>query len=209
MTYPSPKPDWVALAGILICIVLHIILDADKPCLPFVVSACLGWTVYIALRVWQDRHVLAEWGFRTDNLLAAAKPSLVLLAATVVGLAALGAYRGTLRFPPHLAFLLLLYPLWGVIQQFLALGIVVANLERLLSLHDRKRLIALVTATIFALVHLNDWRVATATFWLELAFVALYFRERNVLPLAVAHGWLGTLFYLWVLDVDLWMQTFG
>jgi hypothetical protein len=51
--------------------------------------------------------------------------------------------------------------------------------------------------------------VAGATIALEAVFVLLYFRERNLIPLAVVHGWLGAFFYLWVLNVDLWRETFG
>src|SRR5262245_1137546 len=206
---PVHSPDWVALIGTVVCIVLHIILDADKPFLSFIVGACVFWTGYIALRVWRDPQVLRAWGFRIDNLVAASKLPLLFFAIVALALAAFGAYEGTLRFPPHFVLLLLLYPLWGVVQQFLALGIVVGNLERLPALHGKRVLIALLTSGLFALVHLNEWRVAVATFGLEMVFVGLYFRDRNLLPLAVVHGWLGALYYLWVLDTDLWVQTFG
>src|SRR5688572_780503 len=90
------SPDWVALVGTVVCIVLHIILDADKPFLPFIVGACVFWTGYIAVRVWRDRRVLGEWGFRTDNLLAASNLPLLLFTLVALGLAAFGAYQGTL-----------------------------------------------------------------------------------------------------------------
>ena len=41
------------------------------------------------------------------------------------------------------------------------------------------------------------------------AFAPLYLRDRTVLPLGVAHGALGALFYVWVLDRDPYAEIFG
>jgi hypothetical protein len=48
-----------------------------------------------------------------------------------------------------------------------------------------------------------------ATFGLGLVYIPLYLRYRNLWPLGFYHGWLGTLFYLWVLGRDPWVETFG
>ncbi len=64
-----------------------------------------------------------------------------------------GDLQGTLHFPLHTLRLFLLYPVWGVIQQFLALGIVVTNLERIEGLRERKAVIVLLGAALFGLVH--------------------------------------------------------
>jgi membrane protease YdiL (CAAX protease family) len=47
------------------------------------------------------------------------------------------------------------------------------------------------------------------TFGLGLVYIPLYLRYRNLWPLGLYHGWLGTLFYLWVLGRDPWVETFG
>lgn len=204
-----PRPDWFALTGVLVSIVLHVLLDAEKPFLPFIVGCCLFWVGFIGWRVNQNPGVLREWGFRLDNLRRAslAAGGFFLFAASA--LAAWGAYLGTLSFPPHLGWLLLLYPLWGFIQQFLALGIVARSLEAVPTFAGRPVAVTFATSLLFGLVHLNDWRVAAATIGLEAVFVLFYLRERNLIPLAVVHGWLGAFFYLWVLHVDLWRETFG
>jgi hypothetical protein len=61
----------------------------------------------------------------------------------------------------------------------------------------------------FGLVHALNFRLVAATFLLELLIVPLYLKHRNLWPLAVLHGWLGGLFYLWVEDRDLWVERFG
>lgn len=206
---PAPRPDWFALAGVLVSIVLHIILDAEKPFLPFIVGCCLFWVGFIVWRVCQNPGVFREWGFRLDNLRRASHAAVGFFLLATFLLVVWGIYFGTLQFPPHLVWLLLLYPLWGFIQQFLALGIVMRTLEAVPLFQGRPMALAIGTSLIFGLVHLNDWRVAFATMALEGGFVLLYFRERNLIPLAVIHGWLGAFFYLWVLQVDLWRETFG
>ena len=91
----------------------------------------------------------------------------------------------------------------------LALGIVVNNLERIDGLGRRPALVALTAAVIFGAVHADDLRLAAGTFAIELVLVPLYLRDRNLWPLGVLHGWVGGLFYLWVLNRDLWAENFG
>ena len=57
-------------------------------------------------------------------------------------------------------------------------------------------------ALVFGLLHAIDWRLVLATFLLELVIVPLYLRHRNLWPLGLLHGWLGGLFYLWVLKAN-------
>ena len=54
---------------------------------------------------------------------------------------------------------------------------------------------------------LDEGRNATAA--LEMAVIPLYWRFCNLWPLGVLHGWLGALFYLWVLNTDMWELTFA
>jgi hypothetical protein len=86
---------------------------------------------------------------------------------------------------------------------------VATNLERTAWPGARTSALVLVCASLFGLVHLYEPPLAAATFVLELPTVWLYLRQRNIWPLGVLHGWLGTFFYLWVLDRDLWREAFG
>lgn len=114
-----------------------------------------------------------------------------------------GFLHDNLTLPPHLWILLILYPIWGIIQQFLVQGLVVRNLS-LTKLGSRPILIVVLGATLFGLVHAPNILFMLATFCLGLLFVPLYLHFRNLLPLGLFHGWLGSLFYLWVLGHDPW-----
>jgi hypothetical protein len=37
----------------------------------------------------------------------------------------------------------------------------------------------------------------------------IFLRWRNVWPLGICHGWLGVLFYFWVLGRDPWLEILG
>ncbi len=177
------------------------------PHVVFIAGACLFWAAFVLVRARQDRHAFRAWGFCTGNLGPATAWAGLVLVVAAAGMALVGRLQGTLRMPAHLLPLLVVYPAWGLIQQFLALGIVVSNLERLPFLGSRKALLVLLAAALFGLVHVKDVRLAGGTFLLELVVVPLYLRWRNLWPLGVLHGWLGGLFYLWVLKEDLWAEA--
>lgn len=161
-----------------------------------------AFVTYAAVRL-RRAEVRAAWGVQRRGLAACARAALAWFVRGVFAMAAVGWARGTLVLDLHLLPLLLLYPLWGFVQQVLVLGLVAANLDRL----GVARGIVLASAALgFAAVHLPDWPLCAATAMLGLLNAALFFRHRNVWPLALLHGWLGALFYRWVLARDPWAE---
>ena len=207
---PSRPPDWFALAGIALTIAVHFLITAttNKPNPFFIAGACLFWTIFVIVRTRQNKYALRDWGFRADNLRQAAILPALLLAVIAGVMAGYAYFHCTLRFPLHSWLLFLFYPIWGVIQQFLALAILLTNLERFPFLSRHKFVLVLFNALLFGLIHIYDRPLAAGTFFLELLIIPLYLTHRNLWPLGFLHGWLGGLFYLWVLDQDLWRETF-
>jgi hypothetical protein len=203
------RMDRVGVVGAFVTAVLSFTSVADAPGSVFIAGACLFWMAFVVVRAWQDREVFRHWGFRVDNLTDAALPALYYFAAGTAGLAAVGWMQNTLRFPAHALPMFLVYSVWGLIQQFLMLGILLNNLEQIAVFQRRKSLLVLLVALIFGLVHMFNQRLVAATFLLELGLVALYLRHRNLWPLGVLHGSLGGLFYLWIENRDLWIERFG
>jgi hypothetical protein len=203
------RPDWVALFGAAATATLHLALQAEGPNTAFIIATCLFWAAFVFVRAWQDRGVFRRWGFRTDNLVRASLlPALVFAVAASAG-AVYAASHGTLRLPLHFPLLLLLYPFWGWLQQFLVLGVVVSNLELVPGLKERRWLSVVIGAVLFGLIHMPDEKAVLATFFLELLIIPMYLRDRNLWPLGVLHGWLGALFYQWILGRDMWVENFG
>lgn len=205
----ATRPDRVALAGAAVTAVLSFTTLADAPGSPFIAGACLFWAAFVAVRARQDKDAFRRWGFRTDNLRAASAAAAVAFVAGAAVLAAFAAWHGRLRFPAHALLLFPVYSVWGLIQQFLMLGVLASALESVEGLRRRKALLVPIIAVLFGALHAGNVRLMVATFCLELAIVPLYLGYRNLWPLGLLHGWLGGLFYLWVENRDLWAERFG
>jgi hypothetical protein len=206
---PAPRsPDWTALSGAAATAGLHLIMQAQGPSPLLIVGACLFWSCFVFFRTWQDRAALRRWGFRADNLHQAAVFPALIFVVTAIGFAWYAHRQGTLGFSAHLLLILLIYPAWGLVQEFLVLAVVVGNLELMPSLRRRRGLLVLLVAAVFGLIHGLDLRVVSGSFFLELTCIPLYFKYRNLWPLGVLHGWLGALFYFWIEGRDMWVENF-
>lgn len=105
--------------------------------------------------------------------------------------------------------LLALYPIWGLIQQFLVQSLFARNLQREFAVFRSPLRIAPLAALVFSVVHWPDLRLCALTFVLGLVFTPIYLRWRNLWPLGMWHGWLGVFAYFWVLARDPWVEMFG
>ena len=210
-TEPRPRPDWLALVAVTITVVIHEILTAlnHRPNVWFIFGSALFWVGYAIVRARQDPAILRRWGFGVTNLLPASGAAALIFAVAAAALAAWAWWQDTLRFPAHALVLLFFYPIWGLIQQFVTLAIIVGNLQRLPGLEHRRWLVWLAGVLLFGSIHAYDARLAVATAVLEMAVIPLYWRFGNLWPLGFLHGWTGALFYLWGLNIDMWELTFG
>lgn len=173
----------------------------------FIALAVVSWAIYIAVRVRIDNSALRSWGFGSMNLRKASITSSIVAAIAVLAMIPIS--NGRLFFHWHILPLLFLYPIWGVIQQFLVQAMVVNNLAIISDRLSYRWMVTLVAAILFGFVHIPDLKLMMATFCIGLAFTPIYLRWRNLWPLGVYHGWLGVLYYFWVLERDPWLEVFG
>ena len=204
---PSPasstKPNWVEVGlvvgtGGLHHLFLHVLGFHGI----FIALAVVGWTTYVVRKARQHPDVLVDWGFTRRRLRETFIVTSLVAVFGGAGLAAIGAARGHLALHWHMLPLLGLYPIWGVIQQFLVQGLFAANLAKT-ELGIRHQLVVVVaSALVFASAHLPAADITLATFLLGMAFTPIYLRFRNLWPLGLYHGWLGLAFYFWVVARD-------
>lgn len=172
----------------------------------FIGIAFAGWTAYLAWAVRRDPGSLTDWGLTGRGLRPTLPVAGAVLGLGAAALATAGFALGHLRVHWPMAPLLLLYPIWGVAQQFMVQSIIARNLDRIgLPAYGT----VLVTALSFGLVHWPDRFLMAATCVLALVFTPIYLRHRNVWPLGIVHGWLGVLAYYWLLGRDPWAELFG
>lgn len=156
------------------------------------------WGVYLGMRVRRQPGVAREWGFQTDNLAGALRtvgPPTAAAAAAMIGTA----WRlGNLPPPGGFWALLLLYPVWGLAQQFLLNVALARNLASVMPAGAA----VLLAAALFAASHAPDWPVAALTLPAGVVWAWLYRRQPNLWVLGVAHALLGALAFTAVLGRD-------
>ena len=205
---PNELSKWFEVGAVVATGVLHLVFKSIGAKGLFIALASTSWIGYIAFQVRRDTGNWKNWGFRTDNLWGAFKWPTVLFVLAVMAMAGYGVMIGRVLWQRHMLFLLLLYPLWGILQQFLVQALGVNNLIQLFPRFGL--LLAMpVGVVLFSGVHFPNWRLMLATGILACFFIPLYIRDRNLWPLGLYHGWLGTFFYLWVLGRDPWVSLFG
>ena len=177
--------------------------------LPFITIVILGWVLYIR---WNRKHHpdrILHWGFRTDNWLSVSKRVLPFALLAVGSFVVIGFVNHSIQWTWHILPILLIYPLWGILQQFLLIALVAGNLQDL-DVHKKKSgLIVLGASTLFALIHYPHAWLIGGTFLLALFYGYVFLKERNIYVLGILHGWLGALFFYTVLNRDPFLEVFG
>lgn len=176
---------------------------------PFIVLAILAWSIYVFVRHKQDPHILKYWGFRIDNFNQVLKLVVPFGVISVTSFFAIGFYLGRLNLTWHVIPILLLYPIWGVVQQFLVIGIVAGNLQDLRQRKFSSFVIILITALLFGILHYPFYWLIVGTFILALFYGYIYLRARNIYVMGIFHGWLGALFFYTVVGRDPFAEVFG
>jgi uncharacterized protein len=186
-----------------------IFMDALKWKLPFIVTAILGWLIYIIYRSYKVKGILSYWGFRKDNL------KRVMLKVMPFGLVSLitfflvGYWQGTINLTWHIIPILIIYPVWGSIQQFLMIGLVAGNFQDLTGFSVSRVAIIISTAILFSAVHYPNYWLILGTFVLAMFYTYIYLKDRNIYVLGLFHGWLGGLFFYTVVNRDPFLEVFG
>ncbi|QHT71285.1 CPBP family intramembrane metalloprotease [Rhodocytophaga rosea] len=181
-----------------------IFMDALNWKLPFIITAIIGWSMYIAFRYSQHKGILAYWGFRMDNFKKALRKVLPFGIVSVIGFVVIGAIQGTLNPTWHILPILIIYPIWGTIQQFLLIGLVAGNGQDLNTISIPKIVIILLAALLFAGVHYPNYWLIAATFVLALFYGYIYLQVRNVYVLGLFHGWVDCSFTQLLTAIPLW-----
>lgn len=187
---------------------LHVVFQSLGLKGVFIAIASICWVSYIGWRIRQSPGLWKQWGFRIDNLKDSLYWPTVAFVLAMMSMATFAIRSGNELWNEHIIVLLLLYPIWGVLQQFLVQALGVANIQRLFPSVSLSWAV-LIGACLFSVVHFPQIWLMLATWVMGLVFIPCYLQHRNLWVLGVYHGWLGTFFYLWVLSQDPWVAAFG
>ena len=175
--------------------------------LTFIILMFLFWGFYISKRIKNQKDILREWGFRLDNFKSIFKIVAPFGVLTLSICFLVGHLQDTININWHLIPILLLYPLFGTLQQFLLMALVAGNLQSLERFS--KPVIILTSSFLFGIIHYPDWWLVFGTFLLALFYSYIYLKNRNLYVLGIFHGWLGAIFYYTVVNKDPFLEVFG
>lgn len=173
----------------------------------FIVIIFCFWSIYVGQRVRKNREILKEWGFRSDNFKEVFLKVLPFGLTTILACLLIGYFQETINLHWHIIPILILYPLFGTLQQFLLMALVAGNLQDLNRF--RNKTIITLTSILFGLLHYPHWWLVLGTFLLALYYAHIYLQKRNLYVLGIFHGWLGGIFYFTVVDKDPFLEVFG
>ena len=174
----------------------------------FVVLAVLSWSGYAVLRYKSHKGILKYWGFRMDNFRNAIKMMIPFGAISIITFFIIGVFQESIIISWHILPVLITYPIWGSIQQFITIALIAGNLKELKSFPLSNPLIIVLTAILFSLVHYPSLWLMCGTFLLALFYGHVYLRVKNIYAMGLFHGWLGALFYYTVVNRDPFEEIF-
>lgn len=186
-----------------------IFMDLSEWRIIFIASVISFWTIYIYYKNKRSPHITRYWGFRTDNFKKVILTILPFGIATLIICIIIGFYLGTIQITWHIIPLLVLYPIWGTIQQFLVIGLVAGNLKDFEGQHFKKGFIIVICALLFGGIHYPYLWLVAGTFALAIFYGFIYLKEKNIYALGIFHGWLGAVFFYTIVDRDPFIETFG
>jgi uncharacterized protein len=177
--------------------------------LPFILIAIVSWSIYVLIRQKKLPGIMHHWGFRTDNSRKVLKIVLPFGLISIGTFFIVGSALGTINMTWHIIPILIIYPIWGTIQQFLVIALVAGNLKDLNGHKFSDFVVILITALLFGLLHYPFYWLILGTFVLALFYGFVYLRARNVFIMGIFHGWLGALFFYTVVGRDPFAEVFG
>lgn len=175
----------------------------------FIVGVCFFWLAYIYYRYRIDKSVLANWGISRNYLLKSLILLLPFVVLTIIASIIYGAYTGTSVKVWHLLLVLGLYPIWGTFQQFIVIALIVQNLYHRKTSNFRKLFLVLIGAIFFSLIHSPDFLLMSFSFFMEILFILVFLKYKNLWALGLAHGLVASFFIYFVLGRDLWIELFS
>jgi membrane protease YdiL (CAAX protease family) len=197
------------LAVILTALGKFLFMDYLNWRLVFIATAIIFWSCYVIYRSKTNPGILKYWGFRTDNFKKVVQTILPFGALCLVIFIGVGLYQNTIRITWHIIPILVLYPIWGIVQQFLLIALIVGNLQDYENSRFSRGLIIIIAALLFGMIHYPFAWLILGTFILAIFYGLIYSKERNIYALGIFHGWLGGLFFYTVVDRDPFIETFG
>lgn len=174
----------------------------------YILLVCTFWLSYILHRNYTDKSVTNYWGFRKENFHESITLLVPLIIISIVITVVYGYLKEIIILNWHILPVLVLYPVWGIFQQFFMLGLIMQNLNKLVKINFNKLTLLIITSTLFSLIHYPNPFLMLFTFIMEVVFITVYMKWLNLWAIGLAHGWIASFLLYFVLGRDLWLELF-
>lgn len=171
----------------------------------FIITAVVFWIGYATIRMLTDKTIGKHWGISKENFKPAMKWIGIISVIPICGILIFGLLVSKPPFSLRILYMVPAYLVWGFIQQFLMMSLIAGYLR---DLKLKPLWIILITSILFSIVHCSCIGLLIITFVMAIIFTILFLKYRNIIPLAIFHGVLGTLLYYFILDIDQWHGWF-
>lgn len=206
----TDKWRWIEIGAVVLTgIMKYIFMDWLELRVFYIVVACLFWIAFIYFRYRRNGLILKQWGFRKKNFKKSFSFLTPFALALIAGVVWYGIKYNATFLNRNVIPIILFYPAWGIVQQFLILALVAGNLYAIQTVRLSRLQIILLVSLVFSLVHYPSFPLVVFTFFMELLFGLAYFKWRNLWSLGVYHGWVASLVLYFVLGRDLWNELWA
>jgi hypothetical protein len=183
-----------------------IFIDFLEVKLIYIITVIVFWFIYFFWRVSKNRSLIKYWGLSFSNSKETFKIIGIIGTIVIISFIIYGIYKNTIQLRWSILFTLLIYPLWGLVQQFLMMSLFAGNLKDLKSGNINNFVIIGLTSFLFSIIHFPSVPLIIATFLMAIFYSIIFLHKRNIIPLGIFHGVLGGLFYYFVLNRDPWLE---
>ena len=178
-----------------------------------------GWGTYLIYSIYNGRYGLStKKTKKTKDAIFSAWKYTTGVAVLILGIAVLFVVRGWLpiRNPtfwraPFFWLVLLTYPIFGVLQQYIVQGMLTRNLERV-SVASKYRTLCIigVVALLFTIAHCYDIELAKTSAVLGVVSTWIYLKTHDIMPIGIFHGVFAAVYYYAVMGRDIgWLFQRG
>lgn len=163
----------------------------------FILPLFVLLVIYVILESKYGDRNFKYFGVRTDNLLESTKLNLIVLGPILLGLSVYAWIYG-INNPLHFFYAILLYPIWGLIQQFIFQGMFLSACKKI----GMGYFSIILAAFVYCMVHHPSVFMMKMTAIGGLLFSFIFYFRPNIIPIGIFHGVFGAFLYYVLRDKD-------